>query len=368
MARIAYVDHSFHRETRSNDFLPTILRKYGHTVDHFWDFSWNMGEPVLWKKVEGYDVIIMFQVLLPVGSQNYRQMHPNVIFIPMLDQFGFWQGPLSNFSKFWELFQGSKVINFSYTLHGLVNALGIQSHRVRFYQPTSTVDCSTKTGLHGFFWIRREDQISWNTIYKLISKTHFDSFHLHLASDPGTLKPNLPSKLDFEKYNITTSEWFKNKADLELVLDRVNVYFVPRMEEGIGQSFLEALSRGQCVVAPNNGTMNEYIIHGVNGLLYNAKNPQALDFSNVTHLGRQGRLSVEMGRMIWEKSELDLVNFILTPSETLYAGKYNHIFSSAGRALTFSEKLCYVCKKFKILRQTQFIWRSIRDFFKFHTN
>ncbi|MCX7182612.1 MAG: glycosyltransferase [Nitrosospira sp.] len=321
-----------------------------------------MGEPVSWNKVDGYDVVIMFQAFCPVGAQYYRQMHPNVIFVPMLDQFGVWQGPLLNLTKFWEPFQGSKILNFSHALHGMVTAFGIHSHRVRFYQPKSLVDCSSRTGLHGFFWIRREDQISWSTIRKLISKTHFDSLHLHLASDPGTNKPNLPSKEDLEKYNITTSEWFENKADLELVLERANVYFTPRMEEGIGQSFLEALAKGQCVVAPDNGTTNEYILHGVNGLLYDAKNPQALDFSNVTQIGRQGRLSAEMGRMIWEKSELNLVNFILTPSETLYTGKYNHIFSSAGRALTFSEKLSFASKKFKVLRRAHFIWRPVKDF------
>ena len=49
---------------------------------------------------------------------------------------------------------------------------------------------------------------------------------------------------------------------------RANVYFAPRLEEGIGQTFLEAIRWGRCVVAADNRTINEYIIHGVNGLLY----------------------------------------------------------------------------------------------------
>ncbi len=40
MARIAYVDHSFHRTTRSTEFLPEILERHGHQVQHFWDDAW----------------------------------------------------------------------------------------------------------------------------------------------------------------------------------------------------------------------------------------------------------------------------------------------------------------------------------------
>jgi hypothetical protein len=34
-------------------------------------------------------------------------------------------------------------------------------------------------------------------------------------------------------------------------------------------SFLEAMSMGRCVIAPDNPTMSEYITHGKTGLLYN---------------------------------------------------------------------------------------------------
>ncbi len=166
----------------------------------------------------------------------------------------------------------------------------------------------------------------WKTIRQLIGGVRFDSFHIHLATDPGTPAPQLPSDEDIERHHITTSTWFEHKADLHAVMERANVYFAPRVEEGIGQSFLEAMGRGQCVVAPNQGTMNEYILPGLNGLLFDIHNPKPLDFSELARLGQRARESTIAGRAAWESAEEELVRFILTPSEALYAGRYQHPF------------------------------------------
>jgi hypothetical protein len=329
VARIAYLDHSFHRTTKSTVFLPEILIRHGHSVDFFWDDAWQGGAPVAWADVQSYDVVIMFQSYCPPEGQYFRQSHPNVVYIPMLDQFGIWQGPIFNLSAFWEPFQGSKVLNFSNAMHCMTTGFGIVSHFARYYQPIKSMPAPPQQGLHGFFWVRRESQLPWRVIRRLIEKTRFDSLHIHLATDPGTPSPELPSAEDIAWHRITTSEWFENKADLNELMERANVFFAPRLEEGIGQSFLEAMSRGQCVVAPNQGTMNEYIIHGVNGLLYDNHDPQPLDFSHAYQFGVEAQDGASAGRILWEKGETDLVRFILTPSEVLYAGKYQHAFVSA---------------------------------------
>lgn len=363
MAKIAYVDHSFHRKTLSTDFLPEILRRHGHTVDYFWDESWNGGTGIQWEAVQDYDVVVMFQAFCPIRGRYYRQLHPNVIFIPMLDQFGVWQGPLFNLTSFWEPFQGSKVLNFSSALHAMTTGFGIKSHRVRYFQPLSDVDASEKDGLHGFFWLRREDQIPWKTIRELIGDARFDTLHLHLAGDPGSPECALPDQADIARHNITTSVWFERKADLTAVLERANVVFAARMEEGIGQSFLEALARGQCVVAPDQGTMNEYIIHGVNGLLYDRHKPGALDFSEVRMLGKQGRESARIGRQLWERSEADLVDFIITPSEELYRRKYVHPFPEGETRVSFQSRLRHAAATYAIFRKTRFAWSPMKSFF-----
>ncbi|MEJ8847094.1 glycosyltransferase [Variovorax rhizosphaerae] len=326
MARIAYVDHSYHRTTRSTNFLRDMLRRRGHDVQDFWDEAWTGGPPVNWVQVQHHDVVIMFQSYCPPGRAAFRQVHPNVVYIPMLDQFGIWQGPMSNQSDFWAPFQGSKVLNFSSAVHCLTTGFGIASHWARFYQSAEPATIPSQEGLRGFFWLRRQDQISWALIRQLIEGSRFDSFHIHLAGDPGAPEPQMPTDADMARYNISISTWFEDRNQLTALVERANVYFAPRMEEGIGQSFLEAMARGKCVVAPNQGTMNEYILSGLNGLLYDHRAPRPLDFSEVERLGGAARASVIAGHAQWLAAEEGIVDFILTPSENFYVNKYQHTF------------------------------------------
>lgn len=365
MATIAYVDHSFHKKTLSTGFLPEILRRHGHSVDYFWDESWSGGNPVSWNSVANYDVIIMFQAYCPILEQHYRQLHPNVIFIPMLDQFGIWQGPLFNLSRFWEPFQGSKTISFSNAVHAIAVGSGISSHHCRYYQEASESNTPETDELHGFFWLRREDQIPWKTIKTLISESNFDSLHIHLASDPGSPQPELPSEEDIRRFNITTSTWFEQKTEFNEVLERANVFFCPRMEEGIGQSFLEALSRGQCVVAPNHGTMNEYILHGINGLLFESSAPQPLCFGQAKCLGHNAKESARIGRAQWQNGEERLVRYILTPSEALYAGKYIHQPAEATLYSQVNSGLRYAARYNSSMRGMGHFLRALKGRLKF---
>ncbi|WP_213952848.1 glycosyltransferase family 4 protein [Variovorax sp. dw_954] len=359
MARVAYVDHSFHRTTRSTAFLPEILARHGHQVDLLWDDAWRGGAAVAWSEVQAHDVVIMFQSYCPPPDAYFRRVHPNVIYIPMLDQFGLSQGPLFNLSSFWEPFQGCKVLNFSNATHCMTTAFGIASHLIRYYQPVQETAAPPQQGLHGFFWLRREQQLPWETIRALVSGTAFDSFHIHLATDPGTAPPQSPSAGDVARHHITTSTWFEDKADLNAVMARANVYFAPRLEEGIGQSFLEAMGRGQCVVAPDFGTMNEYIVPGVNGLLYDPRNPGPLDFSDAVALGAQARRGTVEGRARWEAAEADLVRFILTPSEALYAGKYQHPPLAPAPDGGGKGGVRAMAQQFAIFRATRFLWHPL---------
>ena len=327
MAKIAYVDHSYHKKTVSTKFIPEALTAYGHKVDFFWDEAWCGGKWVDFDTVKNYDAVIMFQSYCSHRDELFfKNLHPNITYIPMLDQFGIWNGPQGCVYDFWLQFQGVKVINFSNICHGMTVGMGIRSELFRFFRPPSS-KCQTSSGLNGFLWIRMNNQISWQLVKRLIGNTKFDSFHLHVANDPSSPKVILPSEDDMRNYNITVSNWFEDKADFEKVLAKANVYFAPRMEEGIGQSFLEAFARGQCVVAPNNGTMNEYIQHGFTGLLFDAHNPRPLDFSDALNIGQRAYEANAAGYKAWLASRADLVNFILTPNKEAYKGHFN-FFSS----------------------------------------
>jgi hypothetical protein len=317
MARVAYVDHSYHRTTRSTIFLPELLSARGHEVEIFWDEGWIGGKPIAWEAVAGHDVVIMFQSYCATDGRSFRSLHPNAVYIPMFDQFGFSQNAPYDLSAFWQPFQGSKVLSFSTSVHTLVTGFGIVSHHARYF-PDVPPEPVTREGLHGFFWLRRERELGWDVVRKLIGSMRFDSFQLHLVGDPGFPPVQLPPAEDMESQNITVSTWFDRRVEFDDVVRRANVYFAPRVAEGIGQTFLEAMARGQCVVAADNPTMNEYIVHGVNGLLYDHELPTPLDFSLARRLGQEARSGMIAGRVRWEAGEDALVRFLLAPSASFY--------------------------------------------------
>ena len=251
MTQVAFVDHSYHRKTRATAFLPEILRARGHDVEIFWDEAWNGGEPVAWERVSGHDIVIMFQSHCPTNERTFASRHPNVVFVPMFDQLGLAHDRASKLSKFWMPFQQSKVLSFSTAVHVLATGAGIVSRLTHYYpEIPSTSRHVGNRGLHGFFWLRRELELSWDLVRTLIGSTSFDSFHLHVVGDPGFPAPQLPSREELEEHHITVSGWLEQRRDFDEVVSRANVYFAPRLEEGIGQAFLEAMGRGQCVVGP----------------------------------------------------------------------------------------------------------------------
>jgi glycosyltransferase involved in cell wall biosynthesis len=59
-----------------------------------------------------------------------------------------------------------------------------------------------------------------------------------------------------------------NRADHWKMIQAANVVIAPRLVEGVGMVFLEAMARGCAVFAADAPTMNEYITHLSNGILF----------------------------------------------------------------------------------------------------
>jgi glycosyltransferase involved in cell wall biosynthesis len=309
--KIALVDHSFHRRTNSTSFLIEILKKHFH-VDVIWDNAWQEGPhtDLKYLKNKGYKKIILFQQIY-YGKKELREIDGvNLIIIPMYDCCS------SCSYRFWQKFRYVKVINFSRALHLKLKKYRFMSKYFQYFPNTSNSVLSPLTGdsLSGFFW-QRTDRITWKHIKVLIKETRFKRFYIHTAVDPPGYSLILPSEKEKNKYNITLTNWFPKRKDYLKTLAKTDVYFAPRSHEGIGMSFLEAMAMGKCVVAPNNPTMNEYIVHGKTGLLYDPNRPKPLDFSDVKRIGMNARDYMENGYKEWLEAEAELIDFIKLPLE-----------------------------------------------------
>ena len=63
-------------------------------------------------------------------------------------------------------------------------------------------------------------------------------------------------------------------------------------------------------ILPNYPTMNEYITHGVNGILYDPENPEPIMFSNLDKISENAKNGVIQGYKKWEIYEKEIINYI----------------------------------------------------------
>lgn len=311
--RIAFIDHSFHRKTGSSRFLIEILNRAG-TVDLIDDHSWDKSTPHDPTPIDpaGYDVVIVFQ-----AHEAFRRLagpHDNLVFVPMYDAM-VWRGQF-----YWDRgFEAAKVLSFSWALHEEVRRRTPYSLSVQYYPDPGPPPPPPVAGPpDAFFWYRVES-IRPERVFDLARGTTFARLTIHNVPDPaqgaggGWQAPPGVGEL-------ALTDWFASPADYLEVLRRHRVFFAPRPLEGIGMSFLEAMAAGLCVAAPDAPTMNEYIAHGTNGLLYPfpfTGSPAPLDFSDAVALGRRARDSVERGRDRWLAAVPNLLDYVATPKRQL---------------------------------------------------
>ncbi len=302
-----FIDHSYHYKTVSSSFFMQMMRQFG-PVTVLWDSQWNGGKFPSVEKINeaGFDTLILWQIMIYHDPEKLKNLDcKNIIIIPMYDDIH--ADPDALFLRYRDF----RFVSFCRDLQQRFDRLGLQSRYVQYFMDPAALPYREDpfTELHGFFWQRTND-ITWDHIRKLVDGSGFTSFHLHLALDPIWYREVLPSEEEMERYHITISRWFEKKEDYMEVLSRANVFFTPRLYEGIGMPVIEAMTMGKLVVAPDHPTVNEYITHGVNGLLYDTGNPEPLDFSDARAIAVKARTCCIEGAEKWEASKTGLMEFI----------------------------------------------------------
>jgi hypothetical protein len=105
-------------------------------------------------------------------------------------------------------------------------------------------------------------------------------------------------------------EGFLPKEEYNALVASCGIYLAPRKAEGIGLSFLEAMTRGALVVAYDAPTMNEYLVHGKTGWLFGPGNVQTLRPGDVETMRRASYEAVVSGRKLWDEKENEFLDFI----------------------------------------------------------
>lgn len=301
MSSMLFVDHAFHKRTRSSDFFIDILRnEFSISV-----FYVNPSEKIDYDIIEAarnvsYVLIWQMDFLAPI----FIAMGKSTIVVPMYD------GSILMPDLHWKISSRARFLNFSKALHERVRLLGCNTKLIRYYpEPVPERDIVSFANFNAFFWQRRPDHgVDYAHVVTLLSR-EVSTLHVHNVPDTGAAVPVPPPEGNFSQ---TVSTWFESRQDYENILNSCNVFVAPRVAEGIGMATLEAMARGMLVIAHDAPTANEYISNWVNGILFNKDTiPEPLRFGHeAKKLARCAWQSVGLGRSIWISSIPSIIDWI----------------------------------------------------------
>lgn len=312
--KIAYIDHSYHRHTRSTDFVPEILRK-ADDVAVFWDTSWETGaiSGSLIRDLSDFepDIVVFFQVLWPRKVLDRLGIKRSVM-IPMYD------GEYYRSANGWREYLGHQFISFSRAISESLRQAGMDAPYFQYFPEVPSIgEDETSIGgeetganeFSGFYWHRR-DNLGWGKVSRLCQNYTWKSFYIHNTPDPESHPVPADAQLSGCS-DFSIGEWFEKREELFLKIAHADAYFAPRLREGIGMSFLEAMALGCCVIAPDYPTHNEYLDHGETGILYDPNRPELTESFDLKAIGERGAQYAKEGRVQWENMEGEFRKVVL---------------------------------------------------------
>ena len=235
-----------------------------------------------------YDVLLCWQVMLNDKDLKFLSYQRGVFF-PMYD------GCPSPFkTEKWLVYQDFKIISFSRKLYQSLSRIGMDVEYIQYFPKPERFDSyGDPRGV--YLWNRRKD-IGLDCLLATTKNLSIERIHLHKAPDPDQDLEHIPSD---QNISITFSEWYDDRSEMMSDVCKYAYYMAPRRREGIGMSFLEAMALGRCVIAPNDSTMNEYIVDGVNGFLYDWNKPKPVHVNDVRSLQKAALEYIQRGYDDW---------------------------------------------------------------------
>lgn len=301
MKKALFIDHEFHKKTRSSDFFVDILRAT-FLIETYYLTPENRPDEGVLAAVADADVVILWQMdfLAPV----FLSMGKPVIVIPMFDG----SGGMPEIH--WLFAHKARFFNFCLSLNERIRMTGGETMLLRYFPEAAEQDKLPRFDkLHAFFWQRRPDHgVDFKLVDTLLGN-ELDSLHVHNVADiPGNYTPKPRADAP---YAYSQSTWFKDKADYAICLGRANVFIAPRVAEGIGMALLEAMAQGKLVLAHDAPTHSEYISNWLNGILFNKDRPAPIEVrGQAEQMAKLGWRTVVEGRKQWLASHSAILEWI----------------------------------------------------------
>lgn len=163
-----------------------------------------------------------------------------------------------------------RVVALSEKVAHKAQKAGLPTLSLRYHKDPSMFDeVNWSHGRKLFYW-NRTGLYGPKFIQKLCSVLDIRELYFRSTVDPKiavSAAYDLPAKIG--RTIVHKVSRFDSQEGYFELLRQCNLYLAPRALEGVGLTFLEAMAAGCTVIAYNAPTMNEYIRHAENGLLFN---------------------------------------------------------------------------------------------------
>ena len=293
--RILFVDHVYHKATRSAVFFVELLRRSFEVEVFYYDTYYHVQPPA--DKVAWADVIVYWEFL----PSRFRITEPGkrCVFVPMYD---------NEWGSRWQWRRiadsGMAVVSFCGRITEHARKCGVKNLLdVRFALPPSPAPGNPRVAV---LWDR--GQVGIDQIRTLFAPGDLDKILLVRRPEPGLAFGPVPK--DFRKaYHVELHEsGFLPDEEYRALLSEPGVYVAPRFKEGIGMTFLEALAAGKLVVSHRDATMDESIEDGVDGRLVDMRNPGRISLPETPVDVRLERARQRHER--WKTDETRILDFL----------------------------------------------------------
>jgi len=224
---------------------------------------WDGQSPIFVKDNKNFFSSPILFHQYPPPKEFFRVDLAKLIWVPMWDH-------AKNFPLVWwkSLPSSLKVIAFSEKVEEMAKKAGLKVFRVKYHIKPSIHNKADFSGQRVLMYWNRTGLVSKRLLLNLCRFLKIDKLIFQETLDPKIDKNlyfTLPSKI--KGMDVETLKEFVQRGKYLEAVSRVNIYLAPRIVEGVGLSYLEAIARGCAVFAYNGPAMNEYIIHKKNGYL-----------------------------------------------------------------------------------------------------
>lgn len=305
MKKLLFVDHAAHKLTRSSNFFIEILSTRFDVTVFYLEPELSYPENLI-ETAKTYDIVVVWQ--MDYLASIFTILGIPTVIIPMYD------GSELMPDLHWIFGRHASYLNFSLSLHHRVRMTGGQSKPLRYFRPP--VAPQNRADLSGplkaFLWLRRPDHGITLGLVETLVGDKCERIHIHHAPDRvEDLGPQhvLPGRDDYE---LTITRWGEDPTAYRQALAECNIFIAPRLTEGIGMAFLEAMARGMVVIANDCPTHNEYVSNWLNGILFSGttKNPLQFERAQIKEMADMAYLTVVAGYELWLESIPTVLDFI----------------------------------------------------------